>query len=223
MMIRCAVFDFDGTLFDSMYVWDRAGESYLRSMGKEPKPSVGEAMKRMSLYQAACFFREDYGLTAPVAEIMAGINRTVEGFYFREVEPKPGAVLLLDRLRGMGIPMCIATATDRYQIEAALARCGMTRYFDAVFTCSEVGHGKDEPDIFRLAAAHFACERRNALIFEDSLHAVRTARADGFPVAAVFDKSEDRQDELRRLADCFIPDFAHTGDLWRFLSARRES
>ena len=49
MNIKCAVFDFDGTLFDSMYVWDRAGEDYLRSLGKEPGPNVREDMRAMSL------------------------------------------------------------------------------------------------------------------------------------------------------------------------------
>lgn len=210
MKIKCAIFDFDGTLFDSMYVWDSAGEDYLRSLGKEPGPNVREDMRTMSLAQCAAYFKREYALPFSEEEIAEGINRTVEKHYFYDVLPKPGATAFLEELRKSGVGMCVATATDRYQVEAALKRCGLDRYFDAVFTCSEVGAGKDRPDIFRAAAAHFGADRQSAVVFEDALHAVRTARADGFPVAAVYDPSERNQEEIRRLADVYIPDYAHT-------------
>ena len=218
MRISCAVFDFDGTLFDSMFIWDRAGDMYLRSIGKEAKPSMREDVKALSLYQTACYFRAEYRLALSVEEIMAGINRTVEHFYTDEVLPKPGAAAFLERIKKAGIRTCIATASDRYQIEAALKRCSMEQYFDAVFTCSEVGHGKDEPFIFRRAMEHFGAERSGTIVFEDAIHAARTAKADGFTVAAVFDSNEKRQDELRALADIYLPDFEHTEDFWKFAS-----
>ena len=96
----------------------------------------------MSLRQAAQYFQTTYALPFPVEEIMEGINRTVEAFYFHDALPKPGVTALLEQLRQAGVAMGIATATDRYQIEAALRRCGLEHYFDAIFTCSEVGHGK---------------------------------------------------------------------------------
>ena len=116
--------------------------------------------------------------------------------------------------------MCIVTASDRYQIEAALSRCSMAHYFDAIFTCSEVGHGKDEPVIFRKAMEHFGADRSSAVVFEDAIHAIQTAKADGFAVAAVFDSSEKRQAEIRDLSDCYIPDFEHTEGFWKFTSAQ---
>ncbi len=218
MRFLCAVFDFDGTLFDSMYVWDRAGEDYLRALGREPGPKLREEMRRLSLDQCARLFQREYGLPLSPEEIAQGINRTVEGYYFDEVQPKPGVKAFLDQLKQHGIPLCIATATDRYQIEAALERCGMAHYFEAVFTCSEVGKGKDEPDIFRAAAARFGAEKERTVIFEDALHAIQTAKADGFPVAAVYDPSEGDREEVRRLADAYIPDYAHTEAFWRFAS-----
>ena len=115
--------------------------------------------------------------------------------------------------------MCIATASDRYQIEAALQRCGMEHYFDAIFTCSEIGHGKDEPTIFQKAMEHFDAERSNTLVFEDAIHAAQTAKADGFNVVAVFDSSEKRQTEIRELADCYIEDFEHSEEFWDYISA----
>lgn len=217
MKIRCAIFDFDGTLFDSMFIWDRAGEMYLRSLGVEPKPSLREDVRTMSLYQSACYFQREYGLQMSAEEIMAGINGVVEDFYIHQVQPKPGVVEFLERMKKAQIPMCIATASDRYQIEAALGRCGMERYFEAIFTCTEVGHGKDEPHIFRRALEYFGADRSTTVIFEDALHAIRTAKADGFQVAAVFDDSEQRQEEIRSLADYCIADFEHTENFWRMI------
>ena len=217
MNIKCAIFDFDGTLFDSMFIWDSVGDVYLRSLGKEPKPSMREDVKALSLYQSACYLQKEYALPFSVEEIMAGINRTVEHLYIHEIQPKPGVVDFLEQMKAMSIPMCIATASERYQIESALQRCGMERCFDAIFTCSEVGHGKDEPVIFQKAMAHFGADRSSTVVFEDALHAIQTAKADGFTVAAVYDHSEQQQDEIRRLANCFIPDFEHTEDFWRIL------
>ena len=219
MKIKCAIFDFDGTLFDSMFIWDSVGELYLRSLGKEPKPSMREDVRALSLYQSACYFQKEYDLALSVEEIMAGINQTIEHFYIHEVLPKHGVVDFLEQMKKAEIPMCIATASDRCQIEAALGRCGMEHYFEAIFTCGEVGHGKDEPIIFQKAMERFGADRSAAIVFEDALHAVQTAKADGFSVVAVFDNSEKRQNELRDLADCYIADFEHTEDFWKFASA----
>lgn len=219
MKFKCAIFDFDGTLFDSMFIWDNVGEIYLQSLGKEPKPSMREDVKAMSLYQAACYFQREYSLSLSADEIMTGINHTVEHFYIHEVLPKPGVVDFLERMKKSEISMCIATASDRYQIEAALSRCGMGHYFDAIFTCSEVGHGKDEPVIFRKAMEYFGCDRSTTLVFEDAFHAVQTAKGDGFTVVAVFDDSEKRQTEIRNLSDYYIANFEYTEDFWKFASA----
>ena len=219
MKIKCAIFDFDGTLFDSMYIWDTIGETHLRSLGKEPQPSMREDVRALSLYQSACYFRKEYNLPLSAEEIMAGINQAIEHFYIHEVLPKPGVVEFLEQMKKAGILMCIATASDRYQIEAALHRCGMDHYFEAIFTCSEVGHGKDEPVIFRTAMERLGADRSTTVVFEDAIHAVQTAKKDGFAVVAVFDNSEKRQAEIRNLSDCYIACFEHTEDFWKFASA----
>lgn len=217
-MLNLAIFDFDGTLFDSMFIWDNVGEIYLRSLEKEPKPSMREDVRALSLYQSACYFKQEYDLSLSIEEIMRGINQTIEHFYIHEVLPKPGVADFLKRMHKDGISMCIATASDRYQIEAALSRCGMEHYFEAIFTCSEVGHGKDEPVIFQKAMEHFGADRSSAIVFEDAIHAIQTAKADGFAVVAVFDSSETRQAEIRNLADCYITDFEHTEEFWHLIS-----
>lgn len=153
---------------------------------------------------------------------MDGINRTIEHFYIHEVQPKPGVTKFLEQLKQAGIPMCIATASDRYQIDAALSRCKMEHYFDAIFTCSEVGHGKDEPTIFRKAMEHFYADRSTSVVFEDAIHAIQTAKTDGFVVVAVYDSSEKRQTEIRELSDCYLADFEHTEEFWNLLRGGAE-
>ena len=222
MKLKCAIFDFDGTLFDSMFIWDMVGEVYLRSLGKEPKPHMSEDIRALSLYQSSCYFKKEYEIDLSVEEIMEGINKTVENFYIHEVQPKAGVVDFLKQIKQKGVTTCIATASEYYQIEAALQRCHMEDLFDSIFTCTEVGHGKDEPIIFRKAMEHFDAERDNTIIFEDALHAVETAKKDGFKVAVVFDSSEKRQVEIRQLSDFYITDFEQTDGFWQSVLEEQE-
>ena len=219
-MLKAAIFDFDGTLFDSNYVWETAGEQFFGSIGVVPKADLQQEIRTMSLYQSACYIREEYGLSLTVEEIMDRINRTVENCYFHEVQPKPGVIPFLYALKTAGIRMCIATATDRYQIEAALKRCGMVDFFEEIFTCSEVGHGKDKPIIFRKAMEFLGTDRSNTVIFEDAFHAVQTAKADGFMTVGICDSYIQKQKQLQTLCDCYLTDFGQTEPFWKFASQR---
>lgn len=209
-MIKGAIFDLDGTLLDSMWIWDNIGEAYLRSIGYEPKENLTEAFRTFSLYQAACYYKSEYGVTLSVDEIMNGINSMVEKYYENDVVLKSGADEFLNRLQKIGVRMCIATATDKYLVEAALKRCRVDGYFSDIFTCTSVGHGKDEPDIYRAALNHLGTDKSDTVVFEDSLFALKTAKADGFITAAVADCHEKNQSELRSLADCYITDYSDT-------------
>lgn len=217
-MLKAAIFDFDGTLFDSNYVWVAAGQRFFHSIGITPKPNLQEEIRTMSLYQSAYYIREEYRLSLTVEEIMEGINQTVEDAYFHEVQPKSGVIPFLHALKAADIRMCIATATDRYQIEAALKRCNMLDFFEGIFTCSEVGHGKDEPIIFRKAMENLGTDRSNTVIFEDAHHAVQTAKEDGFMTVGIFDSYIQEQKQLQTLCDCYLTDFSQTEHFWKFAS-----
>ena len=218
-MIQGVIFDLDGTLFDSMFIWDTAGEVYLRSIGKEPEADLQKVLKPMSLLQSAQYIREKYDIPLSVEDIMDGVNRSVEGFYFHTVEPKPGVIAFLEELYRRNIKMCIATATDRYQVEAALQRCKMRHFFSEIFTCTEVGSGKDRPEIFRKAMKYLQTDRTTTAVVEDAYHAAFTAKQDGFMVVGVYDSHESRQLELLQLADVFLPDYLHLNIFWKFASA----
>ena len=215
-MLKGAIFDLDGTLFDSMFIWDTAGEIYLRSIGIEPREDLQKVLKPMSLLQSAQYIRECYQIPLTVEEIMDGVNRTVEGFYFHTVQPKEGVVAFLEQMKKQGVRMCIATATDRYQVEAALKRCGMESFFSEIFTCTDVGHGKDEPIIFQKAMDYLGTTRANTVVFEDAYHAAKTAKDDGFITVAIFDSYETKQAELHSVSDCFIENFTQTKHFLKF-------
>lgn len=208
MRIRGAIFDVDGTLLDSMFIWDTIGETYLRSIGYQPKENLNETFKNMSLHQAARYYQTEYGVARSIDEIMDGVNAMLERYYRFEVPLKPGVAELLERLRQSGVKLCIATATDRHLVEAALDRCGVLSCFGEIFTCNEVGHGKDEPDIFEAALRFLGTRREETLVFDDALYAVRTAKEAGFPVAVIYDSHEKNQKEIRALADFYIENFS---------------
>ena len=140
-------------------------------------------------------------------------------FYFNTIEPKADAVSFLSRMKEEGIQTCITTATDRYQVKTALRRCGMDIFFSDIFICSEVGHGKDKPIIFRKALEHLQTTRADTIVFEDVFHALKTASGDGFITAAVYDSSEKRQKDLRNLADFFLESYHITDSFWKFALA----
>ena len=219
MRIRGAIFDVDGTLLDSMFIWDTIGELYLRSIGYQPKENLNETFKNMSLRQAARYYQTEYGVTLSIDEIMDGVNAMLERYYRFEVPLKPGVAELLERLRQSGVKLCIATATDRHLVEAALDRCGVLSCFGEIFTCNEVGHGKDEPDIFEAALRFLGTRKEETIVFDDALYAVRTAKEAGFLVAAVYDSHERSQAEVRARSDLYLEDLTQLVELQKFLSA----
>lgn len=218
-MLKGAIFDVDGTLLDSMSLWAGMGEGYLRSLGYLPKENLTETFKGFSLYQSACYYREHYGVPLSVEEIIAGVNARVEQQYREVVQAKPGLKDFLSRLQEKGLRMCIATATDRYLVEAALERCGLLGFFSEIFTSGEVGVGKSEPLIYRRALEHLGTAKEQTLIFEDALFAGQTAKKDGFLLCGVADRHESQAEALRQLADIYIDSYLDFPKFWKLASA----
>ena len=124
-MLRGAIWDLDGTILDSMSAWDHVGENYLRSQGIEPEPDLDEAIATMSLHQAADYFIEHYGVKQTRDEVIKGAVAIVDDFYRYKAQLKPHLKEFLAQLHETGVKMCIATATERSLVEAALSRCGV--------------------------------------------------------------------------------------------------
>jgi len=203
--IKSVIFDVDGTLLNSMIIWNSVASDYLISRGKTPRSGLNEELRKLGGHEIPVFFQREYGVTEPAAVILDGLNKLLENFYFYTATLKPGAFGVLERLSRNGIKMCVATATDRKLIAPALKRCGIYDFFERIYTCREEMTNKRSPDIYIRAAEYLGTQVKETLVFEDALYAIITAKKAGFPVIAVYDEdAEDQQDEIKLYCDDYI-------------------
>ena len=214
MKISGAIFDMDGTVTDSMFVWKDIGKRYLLSRGITPAPNLFDEIKSMSLLETCAYFRAVYGVRETDDAIAKGINDIVEPLYLTEVGPKPGAVEMLEGFQRRGVPMVLATATDRYLVEETLEKIDLLKYFKAIYTCTEVGAGKTMPDVYEAALVCAGTPKRETPVFEDAWFGLETAKRAGFPTVAVYDDSQKRDWEtMKREATIVITDYRKDLDL----------
>lgn len=215
-MIRGIIFDVDGVILNSMPVWENLGELYLKKMGIEAEKNLGEILFSMSLEEAARYLIEHYGLDQTCDQVINGINKEIKDYYARRVPLKEGVRQYLEEFRIRKIPLVIATSGDRENAEAALKRLKVFSYFQSIFTCSEIGSGKSQPDIYYAAALHMDTEPGETLVFEDSLHALLTAGKAGFKTTAVYDRASDRHlAQIWNTADIYLPEFKDFDLFWK--------
>lgn len=203
------IFDVDGTLLDSMPVWDHSGERYLRTLGIYAPPSLGKILFSKTMQQGAVYLKQTYNLPQSEEEIQAGILKVVAESYQNEVPLKHSARTFLEALSKAGKSMIVVTSTDRSLILAAFERLALLPYFTDIITCSEFGSGKDRPEIFHAASERMQSLPASTWVVEDGLYAIRTAKSAGYPVIGVADaSSKDDEPDIRGLADYFVSDFA---------------
>jgi HAD superfamily hydrolase (TIGR01509 family) len=208
-MIAGAIFDVDGTLLDSMQIWNDAGERYLRNLGIKAEPDLGKIMFSMSMVQGAKYLKERYGLQLDADVIINGINSIIQDFYDNQVPLKRGVKQFLGEMKECDIKMTAATSSDRSLIEKAMDRLEILSFFDRIFTCSEVGTGKSKPDIYLAAKRYMDTELSNTWVFEDAYHAIKTAKNAGFRIAGVYDDSSmEVQKEIREISDIYLYDLS---------------
>lgn len=206
-MIKTAIFDVDGTLLDSMQMWINFGTDYLTLKGVDFPSDIDEIIQYFSLRETAEYFSENFGL-GTADEIEEDARRVTREFYFERVQPKEGVLEFLQMLKENGVRMYVATATYSSLIRPALERTGLLSYFEGIVTCSDVGHGKDRPDVFLAALNALGGDIEGAWIFEDAKHAIITAKDAGFSVCGIYDETEEsNKDELVRLCDVYTDSF----------------
>ena len=203
--ISAAIFDLDGTLIDSMPIWNDLSFNFLTARGVTPKPDLRDKVSTMFLRESSQYVVDEYKLDCTAEDVLDFMHGQIDNFYINLVPPKEDVIPFLERLKKANVKMCIATATERRLAIPALERNGILGYFDEVFTCAELGVSKRDPLIFEKALEHLGTAKQETYVFEDSYHAVETAAEAGFPVAAVYDESSAGKDkEIRELCKVYF-------------------
>ena len=206
--IKAAIFDVDGTILDSMPYWITAADEYLDRLHIPHPDGIGQMFLSMNMEEGAEYIRQKYLPDMTMEQLLGGIVEVMTDAYTHRVLPKVGAIEFMRRLKDNGIPIMIATATDRRMLHAGLERLGITELVDGILTCSECQTTKSKPDIFLRAAEMLGTAPSETVVFEDALYAVNTAVNAGFVVVAVEDAAshKDRQ-TIRDIAAYYIEDY----------------
>lgn len=207
-MIKAAIFDVDGTLFDSMPYWMNAGKTFLNSLEIKTDEDLGKVLLSMSLEEGAEYLIKHYLPEMSVSEVLSGIVEVMNDAYKNLIPLKKGAKDLLQKFAAKNIPVVIATATDRGLLEIALKRLEISDLIDKIFTCSECKTTKFVPDIYLAACNFLGTKPEETVVFEDTLLAVSTAANAGFVVVGVKDSASKKDEEkIKEKASLIIEDF----------------
>lgn len=199
-----AIFDMDGTLLDSMPVWKRLTQGYLKQFGLNITDEEYAACEGFSQPQVAQYFAERYNLPGGADGLMEGMDRLITSRYETIAKPKDGVLPFLDGLRVRGVKMAIATLTARRHAEKALRDRDMLDYFDFMLTIEDVGVSKYQPDIYLKSAERLGLTPADCIIFEDAPYACTTAKKAGFRVCGVVEPAYAAGEEELRAAGDFI-------------------
>ncbi len=188
MKYKGIIFDLDGTLLDSMKVWENVDRDFVRENGGVYTEDISQDVKKMTIQQSAEYFKTRFNLSHSCEYIINRIEEMVSEQYCKYIPLKKGVSEALRKLSENGVKMCVATATYNSLVDAALKRLGIYDMFEFVLTCSDVGCGKDKPDIFFRAAEKLSRDISEVIVVEDSLHCIETAKNAGFATIAVYDE-----------------------------------
>ena len=152
-MTKAAIFDLDGTLLDSMGVWDQVDIDFLNKRGIEVPPDYMTKVSAMQFRQIAEYTIARFGLTDAPEELMQEWDDMASVAYSTTVEAKPGALDYLRDLKDSGVKLGVATSLPPRLREPALRHVGMFDLFNDIVSVDDANDvGKDQPDVYLLAA-----------------------------------------------------------------------
>lgn len=206
--IKAVIFDLDGTLVDSMWMWKEIDIEFLGRYGYECPDDLQNEIQGMSFSETALYFKERFELSMTTHEIKEiWVQMSIEK-YRSEVPLKTGAEPFLEYLRSMDIRTGIATSNGRDMVDAVLVSLNVDKLFDRVTTACEVASGKPSPDIYLKVAADLCVNPEDCLVFEDIPAGILAGKRAGMRVCAIEDEfSLDLTKEKTELADYYIKDY----------------
>lgn len=206
--IEGAVFDLDGTLLDSSWVWEKVDEKFLGDRGFQVPDDYVDEISPLGAERAAVYTIERFGLNEDKDDIVREWIEMAKKEYATDVVCKPYAKEFLEELHKLNIKMAVATSSDRELFMKTLEREGILKYFQKIVTVDEVERGKGYPDIYEEAARRIKVNPHKCLVFEDILAGVTGASLGEFNVVAVFDeKSKHNWEKIKSISKYSINDY----------------
>lgn len=207
--IDAVIFDMDGTLTDSMWVWVSIDEDYLKKYNLTEPENFHEDMEGMSFLEVAQYYQKAFPtLNRSLDEIMEEWHEMAHEKYMHEVPLKKGVREFIENMRKEGKKTGIATSNSRALVDETLEALGISHLFDSVKTSGEAGAGKPAPDVYLLAAEDLGVRPERCLVFEDVPAGIMAGKSAGMYVCAVEDEfSSTLTDKKRELADYYIQDY----------------
>lgn len=202
------LFDLDGTLVDSMWMWKEIDIEYLGRFGYTCPPDLQKIIEGMSFSETAEYFKSRFQIPDSIDEIKAAwIQMSIEK-YRNEVPLKPGALRLLQYLERTGKKAGIATSNGRDMVDAVLESLQIRPCFQVIATACEVAAGKPAPDIYLEVARRLQTDPSRCMVFEDVPTGILAGKRAGMRVCAVEDAfSTGMREEKMELADFYIDDY----------------
>lgn len=200
------IFDMDGTLVDSMWLWESIDRKILNKRNIKPPEDLKESIQTMSFYEVAKYFKTRFDLPESPEQIQKECYETCVYEYSTNIPLKHGAKEFLLLLKQKNIKIGLATSNYRELTELNLKKNKVYHLFDAITTISEVKRSKSFPDIFLLTAKKLNLHPKDCIVFEDILSAVKGAKTAGMTVVGVYDFYSDYQwdDMVKNCAMCIL-------------------
>ena len=179
-----SIFDVDGTILDSMEVWNTLASQYVQSLGKVPEKNLDEIVSDMSLEQSATYLKNHYRINKQEERIISEILNFISDFYEYEVNLMPGFKEFISHYDSINV---IGTSCDEELVKIALNRLGVLNYFEDIITCSKVNKSKDDSDFYLACAQALKQRPEDIAVFEDADYCIDVARKVGFKVIKIKD------------------------------------
>ena len=211
--IDAIIFDVDGTLADSMWMWKQIDIEYLGRFGIELPKDLQKNIEGMSFRETAEYFKSHFPITDSIDEMMADWNKMAAHKYRYEIPLKKGALKFINWCKNKGILLGIATSNSVELLTYLLEAHKLENFFDVIITGSDGLKGKPAPDMYLEVAKRLDTEPSKCLVFEDIIPGILAGKRAGMRVCAIDDEySKDVLSEKKNEADYFIDSFEELSD-----------
>ncbi|MBR6501890.1 MAG: HAD family phosphatase [Clostridia bacterium] len=208
MNITGAIFDFDGTLFDSMPIWKGLKFEFLKNIGVELTEQDKKDISGLFLMDAIPLAKERFNLKESVEELLSMFFELLKDKYLEKAVPKNDIIPFLEKLKAKGVKMGIATATGEAALIPLLEKFNMLHYFTSIYSTYTVGASKAYPKVYDVVREELGVDIKTTWVFEDAIYAVKTAKTNGYNVVGIFDESQRNPNEVKEIADIFINNYS---------------